>query len=459
VVTSYRASNDAIGTNTAQTNVTWTANSAGLSFNAAGYAGTTTAVTGAAVITLNSLGLRFDGVGLAGTSTGFTGANISASMTHNSAGLAMSMSVAAPGGGGGSQSIGMSTQTAGGATAGTAGYASGSAILMHFAPGSNITMSQSVNGASATLSIFAPAPGAAVEANPVNLLGANTSGNTTATGSTLGFSGVNMTLSGTNASQIVFSVPATSSLVGTSGLSVSTAGSTISVYQRAVGGRELFPLGDNTTFTTLGLNSIYFQRFVNEGNVSFNYLEFRASGSTVSSTNSQRGAHTYDYGIYSRDTANTSQYVLISSSRFIMDVSISSNVSAAYTISQGAASITSSSAGTGLLSDLSGFKHLYFPYTGTLTRGGEYAIALRMSSATSGGTNAFRIAIKQMSMMNNLTIGKIGTGGVTATNASFVGDFAQGVYGTTSSALLNTIALSGLTNAISQMRMYIQFEV
>ena len=72
-LTTARASTDAIGLNTAGTNVTWTVNSSGLSLNAGGYAG---------------------------TSTGFTGANISASMTHNTAGLALSMSVAAPGGGG-----------------------------------------------------------------------------------------------------------------------------------------------------------------------------------------------------------------------------------------------------------------------------------------------------------------------------------------------------------------------
>jgi hypothetical protein len=57
------------------------------------------------------------------------------------------------------QSIGMSTQTAGGATAGTTGYATGDDILYHFVPGSNITMSQSVNGASATLSIYGAAGG------------------------------------------------------------------------------------------------------------------------------------------------------------------------------------------------------------------------------------------------------------------------------------------------------------
>jgi hypothetical protein len=58
-----------------------------------------------------------------------------------------------------SQSVGMSTQTAGGATAGTTGYASGGQIQYLLVPGSNITMSQSVNGASGTMSIYGPSPG------------------------------------------------------------------------------------------------------------------------------------------------------------------------------------------------------------------------------------------------------------------------------------------------------------
>lgn len=72
-ITTARASTDAIGLNTAQTNVTWTANSSGISINAAGYAG---------------------------TGTTFAGTNISASMTHNSNGLNLALSAANPGGGG-----------------------------------------------------------------------------------------------------------------------------------------------------------------------------------------------------------------------------------------------------------------------------------------------------------------------------------------------------------------------
>jgi hypothetical protein len=72
-LTTARASNDAIGLNTAQSNVTWTVNSSGLSINAAGYAG---------------------------TGTTFNGANISGSITQNSNGINLSLSAAAPGGGG-----------------------------------------------------------------------------------------------------------------------------------------------------------------------------------------------------------------------------------------------------------------------------------------------------------------------------------------------------------------------
>jgi hypothetical protein len=224
-----------VGLNTAQTNVTWTVNTSGISFNAGGYAGTgftSTTTAGTAVVgthntaglslgvpaylttarastdaiglataqtnvtwTVNSAGLSFNAGGYAGTASGFTGANISATITHNTAGLSLSMSVAAP--------------------------------------------------------------GAAAEANPVNLLGANTAGNTTATGSTLGFSGVNLTLSGTNASQIVFSAPATSSLSATGFLSISTNGSTISIGAPI----PAFSADVSSTFSTLS--------FQNSNNVSF----------------------------------------------------------------------------------------------------------------------------------------------------------------------------------------------
>lgn len=226
-----------------------------------------------------------------------------------------------------------------------------------------------------------------------------------------------------------------------------------------VGGYEIFPLGNNTAFTTLGQNSVYLQRFVMPVNASFNNLEIRISGSTVSSSNSQVAAHTYNYGLYSLGTgASTSIYSRIATSQLVFTASFNSNTAAGYTISQGAASFTSSSAGTALMSALTGFKHLYLPFTSTLTADGHYAIALHMSSATTVGTSPLRIGIKQQTYYNNLTIGKIYATTVLATNASFVGDFALGVYSATSGGLADTIARSGLTNAASQGRLYVQLE-
>lgn len=59
-LTTARGSTDAIGLNTAGTNITWTANSSGLSINAGGYAGTNTATTGAISVTLNTSGISLN---------------------------------------------------------------------------------------------------------------------------------------------------------------------------------------------------------------------------------------------------------------------------------------------------------------------------------------------------------------------------------------------------------------
>lgn len=110
-LTTARASNDAIGLNTAGTNVTWTVNSSGLSFNGAGYAGTGTSATNAS-ITLNSNGLAISVAAPGGGATpaasasngSFTFSTLNFSNANNvtfgtSAGGIITASVAAPGGG------------------------------------------------------------------------------------------------------------------------------------------------------------------------------------------------------------------------------------------------------------------------------------------------------------------------------------------------------------------------
>lgn len=221
-LTTARASNDAVGLNTAQSNVTWTVNSSGLSLDARGYAGTATAVTGGAAVTLNSGGLSFNGGSLAGTSSGFTGANISASITHNTAGLALSMSVAAPGGGA-NFSAGVST---GGNTAGDTGV-TGTRVV--FAGGNNITVSQGTDANGATITISGANAGGA----QTGISGIVVS-NTTYTSGTVSFSNANGISFGSSAGQAItasYTVPSTAGLISAIGVT-----------------------GSNGNFTTTGLS-------------------------------------------------------------------------------------------------------------------------------------------------------------------------------------------------------------
>lgn len=102
-----------------------------------------------------------------------------------------------------------------GNTAGTASLATAQLVIVG---SNNISLSQSYNLGSATLSIIGTG-GLAIVAS-----------NTTFTSGTvvLSAAGGAITIS-SGAQSALFSVPATSSLVGASGLTVSTAGSTISV--------------------------------------------------------------------------------------------------------------------------------------------------------------------------------------------------------------------------------------
>ena len=99
------------------------------------------------------------------------------------------------------------------------------------------------------INISVAAPGAAAENNWINLLGANTSGNTTVSGSTIGMSGVNLTLSGTNVSQMVISAPAVSVLSALTNITIGTTGSTIGFSVADPGGGGGAALQGSGTYT------------------------------------------------------------------------------------------------------------------------------------------------------------------------------------------------------------------
>ena len=427
-LTTARASNDAIGLNTAGTNVTWTVNSSGISLNAGAYL--TTAMA-------SNRGSDF-----VNATAAFAGTNASGTIGSNG----ISVSVAPPGAAAENNWFNLAGNTSGNTTA------SGSTIQL--IGGNNITLS-GTNGSQ--IQIIGGAGGGGGAAN-FNLLGANTAGNTTASGSTIGLSGINLTLSGTNASAINISAPATSSLSATGLVSLSTNGSTISIGVAGLtfSNWEPYQDGNNSTYSSMGQNSLYLQKLKPEENYSFANFEVRMSGSFVSSSVSQVAAHSIRYGLYSMDT--NSSYNSIATSLMFMQASFSSNASLAFTVSQGAASYTNSSLGTANASLYTGLKHLYLPFAGSMSAGGSYAFGIHISSATTVGTSPMRMALLNHTMINNLTIGKIYGSTVSATNASFVGDFAMGVLSATTGAMPSAVAESQMTNAISQQRLYIQLD-
>jgi hypothetical protein len=202
---------------------------------------------------------------------------------------------------------------------------------------------------------------------------------------------------------------------------------------------------------------LYLQKMHPEQNYSFNNFELRMSGSFVSSTNSQVVAHTIKYGLYSQDTNNS--YNSIATSQMVISASYNSSTAYGITVSQGAGSYTVTSNNTALASYITGQKHLYLPFTSTITADGHYAFGILISSNSTVGTSPFRMALWQNSVINNLTIGKIQATTILASNSTFVGDFAQGAYNTTTGAMPSAVAKSQMTNAISQMRLYMQLDV
>lgn len=91
-LTTARASTDAVGLNTAKTNVTWTVNSSGISLDGSGYAGTGTSATNASV-TLNSNGLQISvaGGGSPAISAGTSSASLNSIVFSNSNGVSFGL--------------------------------------------------------------------------------------------------------------------------------------------------------------------------------------------------------------------------------------------------------------------------------------------------------------------------------------------------------------------------------
>jgi hypothetical protein len=347
--------------------------------------------------------------------------------------------------------------------------------------GANISGSITLNTNGLQLSMSVAAPGAAAENNWVNLLGANTSGNTTASGSTIGYSGINLTLSGTNGSVVNISAPATSSLVGFRGDTVSSNGSTISIgpgfasYFDNMNGE--WP---NSTAMQFLQSTSHAQPFSIDAPISFAVLRIPMSASmAASSTGVTTGNSQFSYGhsrthnfvLYSRGTgASSLSLQSVASTQFTDQQShnVSANANSTqfsysnrftYYMSTGTTGFTydySSSAAslnfhTSGMTAVTGLKMMEFPWATTLAPG-NYWLMYGVSSNTASqytaiGTRWFNQFSNYGMSQPNLQFGTIGA----ATNSSIgpyygLGSFTTAGGGTTASLPISAVTTSGSHN-------------
>lgn len=278
--------------------------------------------------------------------------------------------------------------------------------------GNNVTLSTGAN----VISIHAPSPGAAAEANALELLGANTAGNTTVSGSTLGFSGVNLTLSGTQDSRLVISAPATSSLVGTNGISISTNGSTISVMGAVLSGYAPYDEGVKVAGQqgqgTWHIQPLQVPSFQHD-RVGFEVVWSNSSNSTGSATIS------HWIGLY---TQNASTLSLLASTSTTNALTFSGTV--------------------GNFSLQHGNRLLTIPWTRTLTEG-NYWIGIANRTTTGGGNGSFSQML--VSDVNSNFSGIFGA----ASNATNQRRLGLGVYSASSSSVPGSIAFSQINGTAS----------
>jgi hypothetical protein len=368
-----------------------------------------------------------------------------------------------------SQSIGMSNV---GNTSGTTGMASAGQVRFVFAGGNNITLSQSLNGASGTITISAPNLGAGAMSAGVST-GGNTAGATGITGTqlvlvggnalslsqTTGANGGTVTFNaagfsagvstggntagdtgmtatrlvlvgsspvslsqatGANGATVTINAPATSSLVGVSGISISTAGSTISIMQTTGSGNMTsFAPYDESPHVTgqQGQGTLHLSPLRLPADLAFDRI---GMGFQISNATNSSGSFTMSNWV-ALYTKNVSTLSLLAST------SISTNFTGSGT--------------AGSYASYGGPRWHTIGWTTTLT-GGDYVIGF-ISRTTSGGADHSISQLLISKFTNSAWSGLIGANsGSTAQH-----NLGQGHYSATTSSVPATIPFTAIVGS------------
>jgi len=395
-------------------------------------------------------------------------------------------------GGDGVNVVSMATTTSGGQTSGTT-YSQSSGTIGLVA-GSNITLQQSSN----SIVIFGASGGAGGNMS----LYAN--GNTTVSSSigsipptsfslggygaaSVGYSSTNTTGIGT----IIISAPATSSLVGTNGISVSTNGSTISVQPQFNSSYENINQGlqGSQTLTFNAASVSYGVAFMVPYALSASFIRIPALMTTnsttiatlASATASASGAiySTFNAVVYSLGNGGSSQSLQSVASgsggyTFRNSISISNSTQASYTLGFSAQAL---GGGTTLTTQYSisntnysfttnqiatNFSSLQFidvPFANSLTPGAYWLILGLSTSSASGGAGGLAAMTNcNVRYSNHYGISQANSawGVMGSTNLTSGGLLGAGSFSTAAGGTTASLPLSAISSGASNIRLYFQ---
>lgn len=272
--------------------------------------------------------------------------------------------------------------------------------------------------------------------NVVYAMGGNTTNASTVSGSDVIIAGMGgVSVGGSNGSLIFSAAP-----------------------QITISDMEMYLLGNNTSFSSYGQNTLYFQGFRPLENVSMTAIEMSVSLSSVSSSISHSVGETLSYGWYSKGTGtNNSRYESMATSSFVMQASYSSNLSGGLTFGDNGTSYTVSSAGTVFGSVLSGQKIMSLPMATSLSAGRDYMLCFANSTQSVGNTGALRASFMVQTMQTNASYGIIANNTVAVSAASNTNEPNMVIYSATSAAWPATIAKSQFSiNSAKRMYAYLE---
>jgi hypothetical protein len=333
-----------------------------------------------------------------------------------------------------------------------------------------------MNGSTITATVV---PGAAAGIAAIN------NSNTTYTSGTIQLTegGGAITIASNTGQRFAFSVPATSSLVGASGISISTAGSTISIYQPLLSyfANGLPYLANSQTQQMLQSTSVVFPMQVREGfSAGFVRMPHTVSvgstsfASTAATAYSYQQAETHNIVLYSLGTGASSQSLQSIASKsvgFTMSVNVSqnttNNISVTHGLTYGMSSNTSSlsfsyaatnstmQVSTTHLSALTGVKMWDTQFALSLPPGRVFMAYGVSSSQTTQATNMSGARLQHshlgVSQPNN-TLGQFGIANAASDQwQQGIGSFSTAGGGTTAS-----LALSNVSSSASHVAPYVQ---